>query len=115
MCDFCKNRCRGRQPRDDLAVYLSGQEGGPRISQASSQLRQVLLVLRFGLRAHSVLRQLEIPSKTIRSSALWVIPPAPLRDGRAEVPLGGLRGELMGASCLSLAGFGAAAPCVARS
>ena len=38
------------------------------------------------------------------------LPPPPLGDGRGEVPLGGFRGKTTGSSCLSSAGFGAAAP-----
>ena len=48
---------------------------------------------------------------TIINRALWETPPAPLGDGRGEVPGGDLGGRQTGSSCLSSAGFGAAAPC----
>ena len=59
-------------------------------------------------------RQLKLPIDADCNLGLKMIPPTPLGDGRGEVPFGGFRGKQLGSSCLSSAGFGAAAPCVLR-
>jgi len=60
-------------------------------------------------------RQLKLPTSGARNRGAEVVSPRlPWGTGGEKSPWG-FRGKLTGSSCLSSAGFGAAAPCVLRS